>query len=494
MLLLVPLLALMAAGTVWLWQRGWLLWWLLGGVSVTAVAWGALRLRHGTWRRADVTEQPTVTGPEPTWAPHEHAAWAAVRRLSSEADGTVLEHRRRMLASAEQTIEAVARHYHAERAEPVLEFTLPELLLLIERTSARLRVLLLEQVPLSHRLKAGHLMRAWGYRPMLAAGFEHGRKVYALMRIARAVNPVYALVAELRDHLMDDLFQNLQANVRRKIVRIWIEELGRAAIELYSGRLRVDAQGHAGVAEGEGLEGVATEAAAPGALRLLIAGRTNAGKSTLVNGLLGELDAGVDALPLTSGFDGYELRQEGVPSIHLIDSPGVDAEAELSGFVERAFACDLVLWIAPANRADRAVDRAALDAMRARFAAEPARKMPPLIVVASHVDRLSPMREWAPPYNVDGPSAPKAQSIRAALETIAADLLVPIETVVPMRLDTVPPYNLDLLWLRLEAVMGEAQRVRWVRVLRSALGRRRRKQPWEQLAGAGRMVGSFLKR
>ncbi len=492
-LLLVPVLALLLAGAAWLLQQGWMLWWLGGAVLAAVLAWGGLRLRHGR-ARAPAADEPTVTAPGATWAADELTAWEAVRRESAEADGSALDHRRRMLAAAQRTIEAVAQRYHPGRTAPVLEFTLPELLLLTERVSARLRLVLLEQVPLSHRIKAAHLVRAWGYGPALSAGLEHGRRIYGVMRFARLANPLYALVAEFRDHLLDDLFATLQAGARRRVVRIWIEEIGRAAIELYSGRLRVDAADLAAIAASEGLGGAAAAAEPPGLLRVLVAGRTKAGKSALVNGLLGELSAGMDVLPLTSGFEGYELRHEGVPAASVIDSPGVDDARGVTGLVERAFACDLVVWVVPAHRPDRALDRAALEALRGRFAADPQRKMPPLVVVASHIDRLSPLREWAPPYNVDAPTVPKARSIRAALEAIAEDLPVPVETIVPMRLDSVPPYNLELLWMRLEAAVPEAKRAHWVRLLQSALGQSRWRRSWQQLAGAGRMVGSFVKR
>src|SRR5690606_33865349 len=349
-------------------------------------------------------------------------------------------------------------------------------------------------VPLSHRLKVGPLMRAWGYRPLVEASYRQGLRLYTLLRIARAVSPLHAVVAEIRDHLVSDLFDSLQVNVRRRIVRLWIEEIGRAAIDLYSGRMRVDAMRMAAAAATEGLGDVAAPAAPPGSLRVLIAGQTNAGKSTLVNRMLGEPRAGVDVLPLTAGFEGYELREEGLPPAYLIDSPGIDDEKGIAEFVKRAYSCDLIIWVVPAHRADRALDRAALDAVRARFAADPARKMPPRVVGASHIDRLAPAREWTPPYNVDQPSRPKEQSIRGALDAIAGDLVVPIETIVPMRLDSMPPYNLELLWLRLHALVGEAQRARWVRVLRAAVGDDGWRQSLRQLVGAGRMVGGLIKR
>ena len=494
-LLAIPLVVLFGAGITWMWQSGWLIWWLLGSASLAILVWTALRIRHRPRRPTAPGERRTsLTQPDPTWAPHEQAAWAAVQRLSADADGSELDSHHALLAAAQRTVEVVAQHYHPDRKEPALEFTVPELLLLTERVSARLRLVLLEHVPLSHRLKVGPLLRAWGYRPLVAAGYRHGLRLYTLVRLLRAASPLHAVVAEIRDHVVGDLFDSLQVNVRRRIVRLWIEEIGRASIELYSGRMRVDAMQLAAAAAKEGLGDVAAPAAPPGALRLLIAGQTNAGKSTLVNGMLGQLRAGVDVLPLTAGFEGYELRQEGLPPAYLIDSPGIDDEEGVAEFVKRAYSCDLIIWVVPAHRADRALDRAALDAMRARFAADPARKMPPLIVVASHIDRLAPAREWTPPYNVDAPSRPKEQSIRGALDAIAGDLVVPIETIIPMRLDSTPPYNLELLWLRLEALVAEAERARWVRVLRSAIGEDGWRQSWRQLVGAGRMVGGLVKR
>jgi uncharacterized protein len=493
LLLIVPVIALLAAGLAWLWDNGWLLWWLAAATAITVLVWTVLHLRHRPSKHASAAQRPTITNPDPTWAPHEQAAWETVRQFSSDADGATLEDHRLMLAAAKRTIEAVARHYHPEQLEPALEFTLPELLLLTERVSARLRLVLLEQVPLSHRLKARSLIRAWGFRPLIAAGFERGRKLYSLVRIARAVSPLHALVAEVRDHLVGDLFDRVQMNVRRRVVRLWIEEVGRAAIELYSGRLHVDALELASAAAREGLTGAAT-VTTPGALRLLIAGRPNSGKSTLVRAMLGELGGGVDVKPLTADFEGYELRREGLPFAYVIDSPGIDDEASTAKFVKRAFACDLIVWVVAADVEDVALDRAALDALRERFAANPQRRMPPLIVVVSHIDRIAPSEEWKPPYELDSPTTAAERSIRAALDARAADLFVPVDALVPMRLDTTPPYNLELLWLRLETLAEEAQRARWVRLLRGALEKRGWRSAWRQVAGARRIIGRLIKR
>jgi predicted GTPase len=308
----------------------------------------------------------------------------------------------------------------------------------------------------------------------------------------RAVSPLNAVVAELRDVFLNDLIRNVSVNVRRRIVRILIEEVGRAAIELYSGRLRADAATLANIAATEGLTGVAAEARQPGALRILVAGQTKAGKSTLVNKLLGSVRAGVDVLPLTRDYEGYELCQEKAPPAWLIDSPGIGDDEALAETARRALLCDLVIWVVAAHRADRALDRRALDALREQFAADRTRRMPPLVVVASHIDRLSPMREWNPPYELEEPKAPKAQTIRDALEAIAADLILEPGEIVPARLDTNPPYNVDLLWLRLAAAAPEAERARWTRILQGAVGQKRWAELRRQLAGSGRMLGRLL--
>jgi predicted GTPase len=491
-LLLAPMIVLLTAGTAWLWEHGWLLWWLLAAASVTAIVWVGLRFRHREIWRPPGQDRPTLTNADPTWAPHEQAAWQTVRRFSNEAEAATLADHRLMLAAAKRAIEAVARHYHPEHVEPALEFTLPELLLLTERVSARLRLVLLEQVPLSHRLKARSLIRAWGLRPMLAAGFERGRKLYSFVRVARAASPLHALVAEVRDHLVGDLFDRVQTNVQRRVVRLWIEEVGRAAIELYSGRLNVDAIELAAAAARDGLAGAA--AVAPGSLRLLVAGGRHAGKSRLVRAMLGELGDSVDVTPLTTDYEGYELRRDGLPLAYVIDSPAVNDDAQLAEFVKRAFVCDLIVWVTPAHAPDLARDRAALDALRERFAANPQRRMPPLIVVASQIDRLVPTEAWSPPYSIDAPATRTEQVLHRAVDELAAGLLVPIDAVVPMRLDVEPPYNLDLLWLRFEALAEEAQLARWVRVLRRALEKRGWRSAWRQAAGARRIVGRLLRR
>ncbi len=82
--------------------------------------------------------------------------------------------------------------------------------------------------------------------------------------------------------------------------------------------------------------------------------------------------------------------------------------------------------------------------------------------------------------------------MRAALESIAHDLGVAVETIVPVRLDTSEPYNLEMLRMRLAELFDEAKRARWIRIQRTAPERGDWRRALKQLTGAGRVVGKLV--
>jgi hypothetical protein len=53
---------------------------------------------------------------------------------------------------------------------------------------------------------------------------------------------------------------------------------------------------------------------------------------------------------------------------------------------------------------------------------------------------------------------------------------------------------LELLWLKLEKLADEAQRARWVRLLRGAIDKRGWRSTWRQVVGARRLLGRLLRR
>jgi uncharacterized protein len=489
----IPLLALIPLGGLWLWQQGFVLWWLGAALLFGAGGYLSARWFQHQAARADREQErletwTPVSPPDEDWSNNDLAAWTKVQKLAAEANPYMIGDSDLLLDAARATIDVVAQHYYPNLKDPIWRFTLPEALLLTERVSGRLREVLLTSVPGSHLIRAGQLRRIWELKPAAETGLRVFRHVQSVYRVARLVNPVGALIAEARDKLLAAAFGETGNQLRRKGARIWIEEVGRAAIELYSGRLRLTAEelAHAAAQAPD----LGTKAPAPGPLRIVVGGQTNAGKSSLVNALLGEVVAGVDVLPHTAELTSYELTRDGAPEAVIIDVPGIENERSMRLAVETACEADCVIWVVAAHRPDRALDRSALDAIRAYFAARPQRVMPPVLIVASHVDRLSPAREWSPPYDLTTSTRPKETAIRAALEAIAADLDVATPDVVPVRL--VPRddiYNVDLVWALLAERFDDARRGRAVR-LRVARSGQDWKRILKQASRGGRLLAN----
>ena len=231
-------------------------------------------------------------------------------------------------------------------------------------------------------------------------------------------------------------------------------------------------------------------------VRILVAGQTGAGKSSLVNALANAVESAVDVVPATESFAAYRLMHEGLPAALLIDSPGLTGTREMSDLTEAADSCDMVLWVVSAARAARDVDAAALDAVRAHFAASPNRRRPPMLLVLTHVDALRPFNEWQPPYDLTSATSGKAQSIRAAMQAVSAELGFAANEIVPVRIDiAVAPYNVDAVWAKIVELMPDAQRARLLRTLADIRSASAWGAMWSQAANAGRVIkGTFLTR
>jgi GTP-binding protein Era len=169
-----------------------------------------------------------------------------------------------------------------------------------------------------------------------------------------------------------------------------------------------------------------TQRAASRAGFAALLGRPNAGKSSLLNRLVGEKLAIVTARPQTTRSRLLGIVEHGAAQILLVDTPGLHAgrrrlDATLGRIVaEAADDCDVALLLA-----DPAAGFGAdLEALRARLAA----RGKPVLLVATKVDRPdSAAAPWPPPGA--GPaaahlrvSARSGEGVPALLDAIAARL------------------------------------------------------------------------
>lgn len=482
----LPLLALLPFGWLWLWQHGLMLYWFAAALIISLIAFGArawllrrLRKEMEAARKAQADADPL------SWAPREKAARDAVEKLAREVNPQRITSYEALTALGVETVDVVARYMHPDVQDPVWQFTVPEALTLLERVSQRLRPLVVENVPLGDRLTVGQVIRLYKWRGVI----DVANTAYDVWRIIRLMNPVAAATQEIRERLSKTMYEGLREELARRLASAYVREVGRAAIDLYSGRLAVPA------AEAVSYEtaGQTVDSTAP--LRILIAGKSGGGKSSLINALADEVQAATDALPQTSTFTGYEVQRQDMPPVILIDSPGLQRAEDHRALQEKASECDLMIWVAAADRPDRELDRTALEAIRTHFAANPGRPAPPIVVVLTNVDRLRPFQEWQPPYNVATPDRPKAQSIRDAIEAAAEDLGRPADRIVPVCLSPERgTYNVDLVWAELTQALPDAKRAQLLRRLASS----KRGVDWSRLlsqaTGAGRLAVDVLLR
>jgi predicted GTPase len=487
--LVLPTVSLVLLGSLWLWQNGYVLYWALG--TCIAITGAYLLERRLMMPVSEIEAKVLREGAAPGdsgWTPRQEEAWTDVVARAEKVAPDRMTSRDGVLNLGLETVELVAKRLHPERDDPLLQFTVPEALALIERTSDGLRTFILTTFPLGDRVTVAQLM--WLYRWRGAVNLAE--KGYQLWRVVRMLNPLAAATTELRERFTRQMYEMGREHLAGRVARAYVREVGRAAIDLYGGNLRVTREqlgAHVSDATRRDIAALESRNAEP--IRILVAGQTGAGKSSLVNTLAGAVEAVVDTVPATRSFTTYKLTHEGLPAALIVDSPGLSGSRGIGPLVEAAERCDMVLWVSSATRADRDTDRAAVKAIRERFAAQPNRRRPPMLLVLTHIDRLRPFHDWAPPYNLETGTREKARSIRAAAEAACAELGFAWGEVVPVRAD-LAPYNIDALWAKIIELVPEAQRARLVRVLSDVRSASGWSSLWSQAVNAGRVLRSTL--
>lgn len=488
--LVLPTLSLVPLGSLWLWERGYILYWALAACVLVAAVYLFEKRLITPLPATSLDDDPDTEPASDAWTARQTQAWEDVMMLAAATKPERITSRDAALGLALETIEVVARRLHPDRRNPLLQFTVPEALAVIERASSNLRAFLVSSFPLGDRVTVAHLMWLYRWRGALSL-VEKG---HDLWRIVRLLNPVAAATHELRERFTRQIYEAGRDHLARRLARAYVKEVGRAAIDLYGGNLRVTGEQirtHITDASRKDMAALAAREAEP--LRLLVAGQTGAGKSSLVNALADAVDAAVDALPRTKSFTAFSLKHEGLSTALIIDSPGLAANSGLQPLLEAVDDCDLILWVCSAARAAREIDAQALDAIRRHFAAETNRRRPPMLLILTHIDNLRPFNEWDPPYDLTAPARSKSQSIRGAMDAAGAELGFAADEIVPVRIDiAVAPYNVDALWAKIIELLPEAQRVRLLRTLGDIRSASAWGTLWTQAANAGRVIRSAI--
>ncbi len=442
-LFLAPWCFLVGVGSYHLWESGWLFaaWWpmFLSFGLAYYLAWRWTRRRS----LFPSTDSPSLN----YWTDRDKLAWAKVDS-KAKSFATIspdqLADPRHYSDLALDLADQVAKVYYPEGATPFDHLTLPEVLACVELAAADLDELVQKYVPGSHMISVRDLQRV----RKAADWYKVGQNAY--WAGSMLLNPLQVgLRWAASRYGLGTMFEKLQGNILLWFHTAFVHHLGRYLIEMNSGRLRVGVKRYREIMSRHGEPPVETESApaAPPtestqpppthqAISIAVLGAVKAGKSSLVNALIGQQAAVVDALPVAHVGTRYRMTFPGGQPLTLLDSSGYGQdganEYEFAAAVEAARDADLVLFVTGATNPGRRPDIDLLDRLAAWFAERPSMKKPPVLAAVNQVDLLSPKAEWSPPYDWRNGNRPKEATIRDCVAAVQEQLGDRVALVVPV--------------------------------------------------------------
>lgn len=316
-------------------------------------------------------------------------------------------------AAGLEVLEIVAQKF----GKKTLDFSVPEGLKLFEEVSRRYKLVVKENIPGIEYIKVSHMKAGYaaydkygalGQKVITAAIWaNHAKNLY--------FNPLKVAFDLTKQQATSSMTKGFVDDMQLKAKQALLDEVAAVAIDLYSGRFSFEDEdllvSNASVSDEE------HAALALEPIRIVVVGQTGAGKSSIVNRLKDELAAEVDILPSTQTSTVYSaLINE--TEVRIVDLRGLDGkpntEKEMLNEMTQA---DLVLWVLKANQSARDLDKQ-LNNKFGLFYADPknvSSRKPLVIAVVNQVDKLKPLAEWQPPYDLENPSGAKANIIAQAV-------------------------------------------------------------------------------
>jgi predicted GTPase len=503
-LLGLPFAALAAIGSLYLLTTPWgfLSFWVVIGCMAVGYFLAAY------WQSRRQLLRPIDFAAPAHWTNRDKQAWKLVEERANRATGidpAKLIDAQFYLHEAQEMARELSAVYHPGELDPTSNLTIPEMLAVVELAAHDLALMVEEYMP------AGHLLRVKDFRLARTAAdwYQTASNVYwAISAVFMPINTAMRYGASKLG--IQTPLQMLQNNLLLWFHSAFVNRLGVYLIDLNSGRLRVGAaryreliQGRPSTpadAEAEAADGRSSVAPIEEAKQVTVTvlGQVKAGKSSLINALLGEQQARTDVLPATAGVNRYELKSDQFPtSLTLLDTVGYGHAGprtdDLRATAEAARQSDVLLLVLHATNPARQADLAMLKQLKEWFEKRPELKMPPILGIVSHIDLLKPMMEWAPPYHWQEPKRPKEQSIQDAIGHVRDHFVDQVINVIPVCAEAGKVYGVEE-WL-LPAIisqMDEAHGVAMLRVLKNEVDKGKVRRIFNQLLASGREAARIV--
>jgi len=339
----------------------------------------------------------------------------------------------------QELVVAIAYVYNPEEKYPLLNIYVPQAYALIRGTMDDMDRWMQNLSPALNQVTVGQAYQAYEvYRKLEPSA----RKLLQAWNWAQwLLNPAAAVAKVASKRSSNQATQELLVNLSQLLREAALRNLCRQAIALYGGITLPTSESPVSTptlpkAKTQTLREILTQAEPTEAVEqkpvnILLAGRTGAGKSSLINTLFQADRAEVDVLPSTDRIQNYHWQTQTGETLTLLDTPGYEQvnRADLRELVlDYATNADLLLLVTPALDPALQMDVDFLKDMKADVADLPA------IAIVTQVDRLRPIREWEPPYDWEWGDRPKEKAIREATEYRAerlgdfCDFVLPVVT------------------------------------------------------------------
>ncbi len=313
-----------------------------------------------------------------------------------------------------EVLEFVAKKFNKKS----LDFSIPEGLKLFEEVSRRYKLVVKEHIPGIEYLKVSYIKA--GYEAYDKYG-ELGQKIFKAAIWGNHLKNLYLnplkVISDLgREQATASMTKGVVDDMQYAAKQALLDEVAAVAIDLYSGRFSIEDE----ALKVSDVSEVDEKRFAPELepVRIVLVGQISSGKSSIINALKEEMVAEVDVLPSTDTSTVYNALVDD-NDVRVVDLQGLDGNAKTEAVMLKEMTqADVVLWVLKANQSARELDKQLKDKFDA-FYDDPkniSRKQPIVITIVNQVDRLKPVDEWQPPYDLDNPTTAKAKIIAQALE------------------------------------------------------------------------------
>ncbi|MEN9871066.1 MAG: hypothetical protein RLZZ171_2054, partial [Cyanobacteriota bacterium] len=376
-----------------------------------------------------------------------------------------------------ELVSAIAHTYNPEVKRPLLNIYLPQAYGLMRGTVDDTDRAMQKLAPVLNRVSIGQAVEAFEvYRKLEPSARKLG-KVFNWSQWL--INPTAAVAKQATKKFNNQANQELLVNFGQLMREVALRNLARQAIALYGDATitiplpEVTPDPALPKAKTQTLRAILesvepeTEVAQK-PVKIILVGRTGAGKSSLINTLFQASLAEVDILPSTEKIKTYTWKTPTNEVLNLLDTPGYEQvnRPELrSQVLDYAATADLLLLVTPALDPALQMDLDFLQTLK--------QDLPDLsaIGIVTQVDRLRPIREWNPPYNWQEGIQPKEKSIREATNYRVEQLGDICELILPIVTEDLssnrPAWNIEALSLELVQAIAPSKQLRLARFLRN---------------------------